>query len=82
MMNVATNSDESISDTEQTRGMITSLYLMAENIGGWSGSSLGGAVYDSMGFECGLWVIIGLQFIIVAGIPYIWYSSLSEQKST
>ena len=74
MMSAAPNADESISDTEQTRGMITSLFLMAENVGSWSGSFFGAAAYDNMGFECGLLVIIELQFIIVVGIPCMWCS--------
>ena len=80
MMNEAPKADKNISDTEQTRGMITSLWLIAENIGGWSGSFLGGVAYDNLGFEGGSLVIIGLQFIIVAGIPYIWYRTVRNKR--
>merc|ERR1712020_514152 len=73
MLAEASKADKNILDTEQTRGMITSLWLIAENIGGWLGSFLGGIAYDNLGFEAGSLVIIGLQSIIVMGIPYVWY---------
>ena len=73
MLAEASKSNKNIKDTEQTRGMITSLWLIAENIGGWSGSFLGGVAYDKLGFEGGSLVIIALQGIIVVGIPYLWY---------
>ena len=73
MLAEASKANKQIFDTEQTRGMITSLWLIAENIGGWLGSFLGGVAYDSLGFEGGSLVIIGLQGIIVMGIPYVWY---------
>lgn len=73
MLAEASKADKNIKDTEQTRGMITSLWLIAENIGGWSGSFLGGVTYDNIGFEGGSLVIISLQGIIVVGIPYLWY---------
>ena len=73
MLAEASKAHKEIFDTEQTRGMITSLWLIAENIGGWLGSFLGGVAYDSLGFEGGSLVIIGLQGVIVMGIPYVWY---------
>jgi len=75
MLSEASKADRKIRDTEQTRGMITSLWLIAENIGGWLGSFFGGIAYDNLGFEGSSIVIIGLQGIIVIGIPYLWYSS-------
>ena len=46
-------------DTEQTRGMITSLWFISENLGGYIGSSAGGLTYDTMGFENSTLVVIG-----------------------
>ena len=80
MLTEASKTDKNILDTEQTRGMITSLWLIAENIGGWSGSFLGGVAYDNLGFEGGSLVIIGLQGIIVIGIPYVWYRTQWKRK--
>lgn len=79
MLTEASKADKNILDTEQTRGMITSLWLIAENIGGWLGSFLGGVAYDNLGFEGGSLVIIGLQGIIVVGIPYVWYRTKSNK---
>jgi predicted MFS family arabinose efflux permease len=50
-------------DSDQTRGMITALWFISENIGGFLGSSLGGLTYDTMGFENSTLVVIGLQMI-------------------
>ena len=82
MLGEATKADKNISDTEQTRGMITSLWLIAENIGGWLGSFLGGIAYDYLGFEAGSLLIIGLQGIIVVAIPYVWYRTNCNRKNT
>merc|ERR1719411_546334 len=51
------------SDTEQTRGMITSLWFLSENVAGYLGSSLGGYTFDQMGFESSTLIVIGLQLI-------------------
>ena len=80
MLSEAPKADKNIKDTEQTRGMITSLWLIAENIGGWSGSFLGGVAYENLGFEGGSLVIISLQVIIVVGIPYAWYRTKYNQN--
>lgn len=48
-------------DNEQTRGMITSLWFISENLGAYAGASLGGFAYDNMGFEHGTTVVIGFQ---------------------
>jgi len=48
-------------DSEQTRGMITSLWFISENLGAYAGASLGGFVYDKIGFEHGTTVVIGTQ---------------------
>ena len=80
MLAEASKADKNILDTEQTRGMITSLWLIAENIGGWLGSFLGGVAYDNLGFEGGSLVIIGLQGIIVVGIPYVWYRTKCNER--
>ena len=80
MLAEASKADKNIKDTEQTRGMITSLWLIAENIGGWSGSFFGGVAYENFGFEGGSLVIIALQGIIVLSIPWLWYRSKSNKK--
>ena len=55
--------DESVkngaADSEQTKGMITSLWFIGENLGGYIGSSAGGYAFDKMGFENGTLIVIG-----------------------
>jgi len=80
MLSEASKANRKIRDTEQTRGMITSLWLIAENIGGWLGSFFGGIAYDNLGFEGSSIVIIGLQGIIVIGIPYLLYSNKRNER--
>merc|ERR1712173_190988 len=80
MLAESSRANKQIFDTEQTRGMITSLWLIAENIGGWLGSFLGGVAYDKLGFEGGSLVIIALQSIIVVGIPYVWCRTMRNRK--
>ena len=40
-------------DTDQTNGMVSSLWVVADCVGGLIGSTLGSAAYDSVGFEMG-----------------------------
>lgn len=62
-----------IYNTEQRRGMVTSIWLTAENLGGWSGSFLGGIAYENMDFEGVSLIVMILQVITVLAIPYLWY---------
>ena len=81
MLSETPKADRKIRDTEHTREMITSLWLIAENIGGWLGSFCGGIAYDHLGFEKSSLVIIGLQGIIIIGVPYLCYrSKLNERR--
>ena len=57
------------SDSDQTRSMVTSLWMVAENVGSMGGTFLGGLAYDDLGFENGLMVIAGVQLLALAVIP-------------
>jgi hypothetical protein len=50
-----------VPDTEQTRGMITSLWFIHECMGGYLGSAGGGLAYDKMGFQNSTLIVIGVQ---------------------
>lgn len=80
MLKKASYADQSCPSIDQTRGMITSLWLIAESIGDWLGSILGGIAYFNLGFEDGSLVIVGLQFIIVVGIAYLWYQPRPNER--
>jgi len=58
-------------DTEQTRGMITSLWFVSENVAGWLGSSIGGVTYDQMGFENSTLLVIATQVLALLAILYL-----------
>eukprot|EP00095_Tigriopus_kingsejongensis_P007961 maker-scaffold135_size322082-snap-gene-0.13 protein:Tk07961 transcript:maker-scaffold135_size322082-snap-gene-0.13-mRNA-1 annotation:"mfs-type transporter c6orf192" len=56
-------------DTEQTRGMITSLWFMNECLGDYIGSLAGGLAYDNMGFVNSTVIVIGIQIVILVSLP-------------
>ena len=60
------------SDTTQTKGMITSLWFISENIAGYIGSALGGITYDTMGFENSTLIVIGLQGMALLAIGFLY----------
>jgi len=60
-------------DNEQTRGMITSLWFMSENIAGYLGSTLGGYTFDKMGFENSTLIVIGMQLIALLPLFVLFY---------
>lgn len=80
--------DESIAngaaDTVQTRGMITSLWFLSENIAGYLGSTVGGFTYDRMGFENSTLIVIGLQLVALIPLIVLWhcYKKSKQSKSS
>ena len=48
-------------DSEQTRSMLTSLWMIGEICGTSFGTLFGGMSYDAIGFENGLLVVAGIQ---------------------
>ena len=50
-----------VPDTEQTNGMVTSLWFSFECLGGYLGSAGGGIAYDEIGFRNSTLIIIGIQ---------------------
>ncbi|TRY71976.1 hypothetical protein TCAL_12664 [Tigriopus californicus] len=58
-------------DTEQTRGMITSLWFMNECLGDYIGSLGGGFAFDSMGFVNSTVIVIGIQLVILVSLPIL-----------
>ena len=56
----------SLPNTDQTKGMVSSLWIVAICLGGYLGSSLGGMAFDKLGFEVGsLRVTLGLGFSVL-----------------
>ncbi|XP_040583649.1 MFS-type transporter SLC18B1 isoform X1 [Lepeophtheirus salmonis] len=65
------------SDSEQTRSMITSLWFINECVGGYIGSSLGGIIYDKIGFEWGTLIIETTMIInLFVIVPILHHQNL------
>ena len=59
-------------DTDQTKGMVSSLWIVGICLGGYLGSSLGGLAFDKLGFEVGtLRVTLGLGFSVAIIVLYL-----------
>lgn len=69
-------------DTEQTRGMITSLWFMNECLGDYIGSLGGGIAYDSMGFVNSTVIVIGIQLVILVSLPIFGKVIRTTQRRT
>ena len=69
-------------DTEKTRGMITSLWFVSENVAGWLGSQIGGVTYDQMGFENSTLIVIAAQVIALLSILYLGKCNAKRQQKT
>ena len=67
----------SVQDTEQTHGMLTSLWYCVHSIGGYLGTIGGGWAYDMMGFRNSTNVIIGTQLFSILSLCVMW---LVEQR--
>ena len=52
-------------DNEQTKGMVSSLWVITDCIGGYIGSTLGSVAYDNIGFENGTMAEAGALAITV-----------------
>merc|ERR1712106_533282 len=52
-------------DNEQTKGMVSSLWVISDCIGGYIGSTLGSVAYDNIGFENGTMAEAGALAITV-----------------
>lgn len=58
-------SEAGLPDKEQTRAMVSSLWLMGDSIGGYMGDTLGSIAYDTCGFQSGTVVMLIIMIITV-----------------
>ena len=69
-------SEAGLPDKEQTRGMVSSLWVMADSVGGYLGDTLGSLAYDNLGFQAGTVVMFSVMLAsvifsnVVEGILY------------
>ena len=50
-------------DKEQTRGMVTSLWICCDCLGGYMGATLGSLSYDRYGFQTSTMIMAGLALV-------------------
>ena len=75
-------SDARLPDTEQTRGMVSSLWVMADSVGGYLGDTLGSIAYDNYGFQSGTVVMFSIMLIsVILSCLYIVRQQRREEKS-
>ena len=80
-------SEAGLPDSEQTRAMVSSLWLMGDSIGGYLGDTLGSVAYDSFGFQAGtlvMLIIMLIAVIISCGwlVRRIYRDSTPEERKT
>ena len=81
-MTVLGVSDARLPDTEQTRGMVSSLWVMADSVGGYLGDTLGSIAYDNYGFQSGTVVMFSIMLIsVILSCLYIVRQQRREEKS-
>ena len=61
-------------DKEQTRGMVSSLWISADCVGGYLGDTLGSLAYDYYGFETGTAIMSAVMLVsVVSSCCYVIY---------
>ena len=69
-----------VQDTEQTQGMLFSLWFFSQSLGGYLGSACGGWAYDMMGFRNSTFVIIGTQAFGMLSLYVMWLVERKQRK--
>jgi len=78
MMKAAT--DAGLPDKEQTRGMVSSLWVISDCLGGYVGSSLGSLSYDKYGFEVSSMIFGGIILMSVLMMVLYLATRLALEK--
>jgi len=69
-----------VPDTEQTNGMVTSLWFSFECLGGYLGSAGGGWAYDEIGFRNSTLIVIGIQGFALLSMSILWWIERKQKK--
>ena len=69
-----------VEDTEQTQGILTSIWYCFYSLGGYLGSTCGGWAYDVMGFRDSTFVIIGTQVFGMLSLSVMWIVEYKQRK--
>ena len=74
--------DSGISVTEQTTGMVSSIWVVADCAGGMAGSSLGGVAFDTVGFAWGSMAMVSsIMITVIVLIIYFGKLKLSNKDT-
>ena len=69
-----------VQDTEQTQGMLTSLWFCFESLGGYFGTAISGWAYDMMGFRSSTLIIVGTQAFSMLSLSAMWLVERKQRK--
>jgi len=69
-------------ETEQMRGMVTSMWMTADSLGGFLGAAAGGAAYDRMGWEWSCGMVAMMQLFAVFLVSAFWISFSASARKT
>ena len=72
--------DKGLPDKEQTRGMVSSLWVISDCLGGYVGSSLGSLSYDKYGFEVSSMIFGGMILMSVLMMVLYMTTRLALEK--
>eukprot|EP00092_Neocalanus_flemingeri_P083793 GFUD01105183.1.p1 GENE.GFUD01105183.1~~GFUD01105183.1.p1 ORF type:complete len:470 (+),score=83.07 GFUD01105183.1:287-1696(+) len=64
------------SDNEQIQGMVTSIWITCESLGGFIGAAGGGAAFDKFGWSTSCVVVAGCQIVSLVLVVSVWFITL------
>ena len=67
--------ESGLPDNEQTIGMVSSLFVVSDCVGGFTGSAVGGIAYDTIGFEWGS-MVMALSMIATVLVVIAYYMNI------
>ena len=70
-----------VSNSEQTQGMLTSLWYCFESLGGYIGTSCSGWAYDVIGFQISTLIIIGAQVLSMLNLCVVKLIEHGDMKA-
>ena len=74
-------SEAGLPDKEQTRGMVSSLWVMADSVGGYLGDTIGSLAYDAWGFQAGTVVMFSVMLASVITCSLHLLAQMRSQRA-
>eukprot|EP00090_Calanus_glacialis_P029708 TRINITY_DN47709_c0_g1_i1.p1 TRINITY_DN47709_c0_g1~~TRINITY_DN47709_c0_g1_i1.p1 ORF type:complete len:472 (-),score=104.19 TRINITY_DN47709_c0_g1_i1:99-1514(-) len=63
-------------DSEQIQGMVTSIWITCESLGGFIGAAAGGAAYDKLGWSSSCVMVAGCQTVAMVLVVSGWLAGI------